>query len=668
MYKKIIRLLIICIIISLLFICNYKLLNKFEKKIPIANNGTITINNKDLNNKFLPLKGNFKVYEGIISPDKINTLNTNYKLMSLEDLRVYSYPNGTATATLHINLNNTSINGIIIEEIYSANKIFINNKLLCKTGKIGTNKKNTLKEKNSHLIYLNQIDKSFDLTIQIANFEQISGQFKRNIYIGNYNYLHTYYKNNLIIKYIQIIFYFTTSLFLLTMYLKNKKYTYLLTLALAGFFNSYIILTHFEPIVFFKPTGFYYYINSIVNTLPTLLVQFFSALTVILFFKQGIIYKNIKTFIFTNGIIFSIVITLLVIFDETATPIYLLTLFYVIGILIYSFILSIKIYIYNKKSSFFIFLGLSFYLFTYFTLVNTTLSSNNHQTIEYYTIYLLLGQILFYGLISYIAISDYSHSFSLSQLEEKKLENIIKTKTKELENSYNKLLIQDKQRKQILTDISHDLRSPITVVKGYIELLKNDQINKKDYKKYFDIIYLKINYVSDLISELFLLINLETTKNFHMEDEYLYIIINTVVNSFHNPNISIDINKNILLHCNDKQIYRLFNNLIENALTHGGNNCSIKIISYINKNNNLIIQVIDNGKGILKNDIPYIFDRFTRTDKSRNLNKKHFGLGLSICKAIVENHNGTITCDSIKNKKTTFTITFRGDIYENFNS
>ena len=109
--------------------------------------------------------------------------------------------------------------------------------------------------------------------------------------------------------------------------------------------------------------------------------------------------------------------------------------------------------------------------------------------------------------------------------------------------------------------------------------------------------------------------------------------------------------------------------MIDNACEYSEAGTKITIKGYDSKVA-AFISITDEGKGIPPENLPYIFDRFVRSDSTRNMDKKHFGLGLSIAKSIVENHGGEIKCKSQVGIGTTFEIVFfkEGAAYENINS
>lgn len=650
---------ILIIILVILVISAYTLVNAYKRDAPIAQHGILDLTYSDLEERgFVSLKGDFNVYDGIYKPEELDTINIVPKYMTFEDIRLYSYPKGTLTAKMIVNLDDVDIDGIIIEEIYTANKVFINGRLISSTGYIGNSMKSTIKGKKSIFLPLEDIDDVIEVVIQVGNYETISGQFERNIYIGDYKKLQHFYNLKLFIKLLSMGFFITVSFFLFGLYIKNRKYSYLLTLSIAGLLNFYFLLTHFEPIVLFNPKDKIYLINSWLHIFPAVFTQFLCAFTVILFYKIKPIYKNYRKFLIVNSILLFASMIILIIFDKVSYPIYIGAIIYTLCLMLYASFLSGKRFISGDRSSLLIYFALLAYVTSFGLLMYITLNQNSYQTLGYYNIYMILPQLFLYLILCYMTITHFSKQFSVTEISETELSRIVEEKAAELKTSYERLQQKDKQRAEMLVNISHDLRSPMTVVKGYVELLKKDKIDKEHLNQYMDTIYHKITYVTDLINELLTLANLENNDKISMEIDYVDAIIDEVVSQYNSNEYDIVVNmpKDIIMLCNDKNIYRLFNNLLDNAIEHSDKGVNINITGII-QGDNVIVEVRDTGKGISENDLTNIFDRFSKRNMEVKEDNNHFGLGLAICKAIVKRHNGNIVCKSEVGKGTTFIIT-----------
>ncbi|MTK13162.1 MAG: HAMP domain-containing histidine kinase [Clostridiaceae bacterium] len=217
----------------------------------------------------------------------------------------------------------------------------------------------------------------------------------------------------------------------------------------------------------------------------------------------------------------------------------------------------------------------------------------------------------------------------------------------------------------MISNISHDLRTPLTSMLGYIELILNDNtLNEEEKGQYVKIVYDKGNHLYNLMEEFFQASKLES-KDIILDIKQINIseiVRQNVVaffNEFKKLNMEVQINipeKDIFAFGDEKAINRILNNLINNALKYGSEGTIIGI--NLRENSNYVfIDVWDNGVGIPKEEIEYVFDRLYTVKKSRKLNLKSSGLGLTIVKKLVEAQKGTISVKSNPFEKTEFTFT-----------
>lgn len=210
----------------------------------------------------------------------------------------------------------------------------------------------------------------------------------------------------------------------------------------------------------------------------------------------------------------------------------------------------------------------------------------------------------------------------------------------------------DQDNRELISNISHDLKTPITSIKGYCEGVIDgvaDTPEKMD--KYIRTIYNKAMEMDSLINELTLYSKIDTNRipyNFHRID----------VNDFFNDcveEIGLDLeSKNIKLTYSNfveagtrviadpEQLRRVINNIVGNSVKYMDKADRFIDICVVDNNDSIQVEIEDNGKGIAAKDLPNIFDRFFRTDSSRNSSKGGSGIGLSIVKKIIEDHGGYI--------------------------
>lgn len=213
------------------------------------------------------------------------------------------------------------------------------------------------------------------------------------------------------------------------------------------------------------------------------------------------------------------------------------------------------------------------------------------------------------------------------------------------------------KQKDFIADASHELKTPLAVIMASSDELKNDKKNQK----YIDNIKYESERMNTLIKSLLDLSKLENGVSISTyKDENISKIIERVCLTFEavayeqNIEIKTNIEDNIIFKCSKDEIEKLISIILDNAIKHSYKNSTI-IVNTNKDKNNINIDIINFGDPISSGDEEKIFERFYRTDKSRNREANRYGLGLAIAKNIVINHNGVIKANS-SDGKTTFKI------------
>ena len=212
----------------------------------------------------------------------------------------------------------------------------------------------------------------------------------------------------------------------------------------------------------------------------------------------------------------------------------------------------------------------------------------------------------------------------------------------------------EQSKDDLITNVSHDIRTPLTSIIGYLGLLKSSELNE-DQAKYIKIAYDKALQMKALAEDLFEYTTLRSSTNNKLVLAPLHVnsMLEQVAAGFEleaeKKNITFDVvtrPRDLVIDADAKMIVRMLNNLISNALKYGHGATEINLIA--NKVNNKFVElrVENNGEQIPKKSLQKIFDRFYRVESSRNLKTGGTGLGLAITKSIVDLHGGTIKCQS----------------------
>jgi len=228
-----------------------------------------------------------------------------------------------------------------------------------------------------------------------------------------------------------------------------------------------------------------------------------------------------------------------------------------------------------------------------------------------------------------------------------------------------KLRKSDALRRELVANISHDLRTPLATLQGYIEtlLLKEDSLPEEERRNYLEIAIKHCKRLSALVSELLELAKLDSDEiSPHREPFNLSELVQDVVQKFQlnaeekQIGIVTEIDEELPpVHADIGLIERALENLIENAIHYTPQGGSIGLALRPGKEV-ISVRVSDTGQGIPAEELPYIFDRFYQLDESRKGRPEHSGLGLAITKRILELHDRSIEVTSALNAGTTFTF------------
>jgi signal transduction histidine kinase len=238
---------------------------------------------------------------------------------------------------------------------------------------------------------------------------------------------------------------------------------------------------------------------------------------------------------------------------------------------------------------------------------------------------------------------------------------------RKLKKSVELQLQYEENRKELISNISHDLKTPVTAIKGYVEGIMDGVSNSPDkLEKYIRTIYNKAADMDRLIDELFLFSKLDLGKvPFQFEDVDLCLYVQDCAQE-----LQFDMEKKgvqftladlpqepMMVTADRDKLRRVLLNIIENAVKYSEAGICQITLSVLREGDHAVIQIKDNGQGISEEALPHIFDRFYRADPSRNTATGGSGLGLAIAKQIIEEHGGHIGATSRLGRGTTVYMT-----------
>jgi len=222
----------------------------------------------------------------------------------------------------------------------------------------------------------------------------------------------------------------------------------------------------------------------------------------------------------------------------------------------------------------------------------------------------------------------------------------------------------DRIKSDFVSTVSHDLRSPLTAILGYVDLVERAGPVQELQKNFLDRIQFSVHNITNLVDDLLNLGRIEAGFDTRKESLSLSVFIHQAIDEllpkFSQANIQINMNiqdETGAIYASPIQMRQLLNNLLTNAIKYSNQGTSVSV-SLQENDQQLILQIADEGFGIPSVDLPYIFDKFYRSGNVIGTEIPGSGLGLAIVKSIVESHQGRIWVDSSVGKGSTFTIVF----------
>lgn len=225
-----------------------------------------------------------------------------------------------------------------------------------------------------------------------------------------------------------------------------------------------------------------------------------------------------------------------------------------------------------------------------------------------------------------------------------------------LKESTDEIMENEKKNRELVSNISHDLKTPITAIKGYVEGIMDgvaDTPEKMD--RYIKTIYNKANDMNRLINELTIYSGIDNNRipyNFQRINvsEYFNDCVEEVGLDLESKHIELNfynlVSDDTIIIADPEQLKRVINNIVGNSIKYLDKEKGTIEIRILDEIDSIRVEIEDNGRGIAAKDLSRIFERFYRTDASRNSSKGGSGIGLSIVKKIIEDHGGYIWATS----------------------
>lgn len=223
----------------------------------------------------------------------------------------------------------------------------------------------------------------------------------------------------------------------------------------------------------------------------------------------------------------------------------------------------------------------------------------------------------------------------------------------------------ENMRNTFIANVSHDLRTPMTTIAGFIDGIRDGVIPKEEHSYYLDIISKEVQRLSRLVSSLLDLSRIQAgDRKFVMKPfdicEMSRLILISFEKQIEEKRLDVEFNcdnERMMVNADHDAIYQIFYNICHNAIKFSKESGLLRISVTEDKEKKIRVSVYNDGQGIPKADLPFVFERFYKTDKSRGLDKSGVGLGLFISKTIIAAHNEKIWVNSEEGKNCEFCFT-----------
>lgn len=664
-----------------------------QEKLPEVTKGQLDLSSWDFEKDgIINLKGSWEFYWGqLVNPQDFSndssmtpgfiTVPAAWNDYSIDPDKLTG--EGYATYRLLITTNhpNESL-GLEIPKLWTNYRLWVNKNLLASNGMVGMTADQSIPQFEPKVVFFDSNQGDLELIIQISNFHHQNGGILENLKLGTKEQIKLV--NNWHLGFDLFVFgsLFVVGIYHLIFYFFRRREMSNL------YFGAFCTMIGIRAL--FVGKIFVFQLFPDLNWEMALKIEyltFYLGTPVFILYLRSILTKEISIKAIRLSIVVALIFSALVFLNPVKiyaqyNIIYQIYVIFIIVYLLYALVLACF-----RKREGAIAIGLAVIFFVS-TIINDILYESSLIYLNKSLVTTSLsswGFLVFVFSQSIILSMKFTRAFSrieemtanLQQLNESLEDKVLKrtialeSSNKKLEKAYQDLSKMEKSRTDLLTNISHDLRSPMTSVLGYINAILDGIVkDPEQLKKYLLRIRERINGLNHLTQELFDLTQLETRK-LKLETEVVLVdkMMQKVYDKYfldvQRAGISfklVSANKNtytpnsFFVEVDIDRIDRAFANIIYNAITHTPKNGVITLDYYLNSLESpreIIIKVADTGTGIAPEDLPHVFNRFFTGSKSRTSGGGS-GLGLSITKEIIEYHNGQIWVTSKPGIETTF--------------
>jgi signal transduction histidine kinase len=574
--------------------------------------------------------------------------------------------NGYATYRLTVLTDDPSARlALHIPFIRTAYRVWVNGELVSEVGLVATDRGDSVPKYRTQQLYFDHNGESIEIVIQVSNFEHRSGGIWKSIELGSTKQIGEAQRRNTSIEVLLIGSMLAMGLHHMGLYVLRRKEKGSI------YFGLFCVLIGIRAA--FNGEGIIYGFYEGVSWLTALRVEyvcFYLGVPAAVLFAQALYPKEINQptvrLVQLLGMLFAaiVLVTPSHVFTYTTQPFQAIT----IAVTLYLLYGLLKAVSHKRDGAVFAFVGVFAYSVTIVI------------DIFFYNEWVHFGEVASYGIIILVFMTSFILSVksakayrtveSLSR-QMKEMNNSLEEKIKErtaqlertnysLERTNDDLARLETSRRHLLSNISHDLGTPMTLIQGYVEALLDRVVTEPEQQhRYLQLIHNRITGLNRLINDLFQLSKLEARQmEFDIQplstEEFIRYFGDRYELEVHNAGLEYRTHVSTLLppgksaglvKLDVDRVDQVLTNIIYNAMKHTPSGGLIQLHMIVDEHS-LVVQVQDNGPGIEPQDLPHIFDRFYKKDKSRNTSGGGSGLGLSIAKEIIDYLGGRIWAQS----------------------
>ncbi|BCJ86015.1 ATP-binding protein [Effusibacillus dendaii] len=658
-----------------------------EPKAPYAVMGKLDLSHWDFDQQgIVRLNGEWEFYwNQLLEPDDLRSPMALFSKQYADvpnEWKVYSTGYrplsnlGYATYRLTIEIGTQDLGktkALYIHNVATAYKLWINGELITSVGIVGKNREEMVPKNYSETIYFTPNTNRIELVMQVSNFVQRKGGLWDFIEFGNENQITRQRIKNIASELFVagILLIMSIYLYLLSVWNKDKSTFYFGTFCLAIAVRTLVTGNTYAVSLF---QGLSWEIAVKLEYCTPIL----GALFAILFFQSQYpleFHTKVRNLSLYIGalICMSVLVTPARIYTNFLTTFEMFVaanFLYIINVMVWAVIRKREGSLLSCIGGFILFLAVL-------------------NDILYYAHVLATGLLVSWGLLCYLLVQSFhltvkflnafknaeKLSYQLQQMNEL-LEEKVQKRTMaleqlnaELQKTNRRLIKSEESRRQMLSNISHELGTPLTSIKGYIKAMIDGIIQAGD-RKYLNLIYAKVNFLERIFEDFLELTKLETREiKFNLREIRIMKFVQHLFYKYEwdvkekGLHFELSIpdslkNCNATVYIDPDRIEQVFVNLLFNAKKFTPPGGMIRIqVTFEHRTPSgsfVVVKIADTGKGIPEEEQPYIFERLYKAAAHRNAQYKGAGLGLAISKEIIEYHQGEIGVDSQLGQGSTF--------------